>query len=50
MCVPKFPPEGEGRTKALGSADNCGIRVLSPRMDPPVREEEGSTASTASKQ
>ena len=30
--------------KAFGSDDSLGIRVLSPRIDPPVLEEEGSTA------
>ena len=41
------PAEGEGRMKALMSVQSCSIRVLSPRIDPPVRVDEGSTARTA---
>ena len=37
----------DGRTKALGSTASRAIRVLSPRIEPPVRVEDGSTASTA---
>ena len=33
--------------KAFGSTDSRAIRVLSPRIEPPVRAEDGSTASTA---
>src|SRR5690606_17066866 len=44
---PNVPAEGEGRTNAFGSVARRVIRVLSPRMLPPVRTEEGSTASTA---
>ena len=33
--------------KALGSRARRAIRVLSPKMEPPVRVEDGSTASTA---
>ena len=33
--------------KASASADNRAMRVLSPRIEPPVRADEGSTASTA---
>src|ERR1700686_1661349 len=44
---PSVPEAGEGRTKAFGSADRRAMRVLSARIDPPVRLEEGSTASTA---
>ena len=32
---------------ALSEAESRAIRVLSPRIEPPVRAEEGSTASTA---
>ncbi len=35
--------------KALGSRLSWSIRVLSPRIDPPEREEDGSTASTATR-
>jgi len=41
------PEAGDGRIKALSEAANRAIRVLSPRIEPPVRAEEGSTASTA---
>src|SRR6476659_7591640 len=44
---PSVPEEGEGRTKAFGSAASRAMSVLSPRIEPPVRVEEGSTASTA---
>ena len=44
---PSVPAEGEGRMKALGSTASRAMRVLSPRIEPPVRAEEGSTASTA---
>ena len=33
--------------KAFGSAASRAMRVLSPRIEPPVRVEDGSTASTA---
>ncbi|CAM5368098.1 hypothetical protein FALB51S_01697 [Frigidibacter albus] len=35
--------------KARGSRLRRSIRVLSPRMEPPERAEEGSTASTATR-
>ena len=44
---PKLPPEGEGRIKALGLIASCSIRVLSPRMEPPLRVLLGSMAKTA---
>jgi hypothetical protein len=44
---PSVPEEGDGRMKPLGSADNFDMRVLSPRIEPPVRVDDGSTASTA---
>ena len=44
---PSVPEDGEGRMKALRSTERRAMRVLSPRIEPPVREEEGSTASTA---
>ena len=43
------PRVGEGRTNAAGSTASRSIRVLSPRMEPPVRLEDGSTASTATR-
>ena len=44
---PSVPEEGDGRMKALAWRPRSAIRVLSPRIDPPVRLLEGSTASTA---
>ena len=44
---PSVPDEGEGRMKAFGSWPSRAMRVLSPRIEPPVRVDEGSTASTA---
>src|SRR5262245_8945374 len=44
---PSVPDDGDGRTKARGSLASRAIRVLSPRMEPPVRVEDGSTARTA---
>ena len=44
---PSVPDEGEGRMKALRSTESRAMRVLSPRIEPPVRDDDGSTASTA---
>jgi hypothetical protein len=44
---PSEPPDGLGRMNASGVADSFAMRVLSPRMLPPVRALDGSTASTA---
>ncbi len=44
---PKWPRDGEGRMKALSSADRRSIRVLSPRMLPPEIGLDGSTLRTA---
>ncbi|PWC75614.1 hypothetical protein TSH64_12310 [Azospirillum sp. TSH64] len=44
---PSVAPAGEGRMKAAGSRDRSTIRVLSPKIEPPVRCDDGSTASTA---
>ena len=44
---PSWVCDGEGRMKASGSRASRSIRVLSPRIEPPERAEEGSTASTA---
>ena len=46
---PSVPALGDGRMKAFSSTDNRAIRVLSPRMLPPVRVDDGSTASTATR-
>ena len=42
--IPSVPPEGKGLMYARGSVASRGMRVLSPKIDPPVCEEEGSTA------
>ena len=42
--IPSVPPEGEGLMYARGSVASRGMRVLSPKIEPPVCEEEGSTA------
>src|SRR3546814_17367705 len=44
---PSVPPVGEGRMKAWAWRDSSSMRVLSPRIEPPLTLEEGSTASTA---
>src|ERR1700722_8975469 len=46
---PSGPAAGEGRMKALSAAASRAMRVLSARIEPPVRAEEGSTASTATR-
>ena len=45
---PKVAPAGEGRMKAPCRRDSSSMRVLSPRIEPPPRLDEGSMASTAS--
>ena len=40
---------GLGRMNASGARASLSIRVLSPRIEPPERVEDGSTASTASR-
>ena len=47
VTPPSVPDVGEGRMKAPGSCARRLMRVLSPRMEPPVRRDVGSTASTA---
>ena len=42
-------PVGDGRTNASGDRVSSSIRVLSPRIDPPLRVLDGSTASTATR-
>ena len=49
VTPPKVPDVGEGRTNPFGSEERCVIRVLSPRIDPPVRFDVGSTARTATR-
>src|SRR4051812_37219802 len=44
---PRVPDVGEGRMNAFSSTANRDIRVLSPRIEPPERADDGSTASTA---
>ena len=44
---PSVPLDGDGRMNARGVRDSCSMRVLSPRIDPPPRVLDGSTASTA---
>src|ERR1700678_3252035 len=46
---PRVPAVGDGRTKAAGSVASLVMRVLSPRMLPPLRVDDGSTASTATR-
>ena len=46
---PSVPPAGLGRMKARSCAESRSIRVLSPRIEPPDRLDEGSTASTATR-
>ena len=41
--------DGEGRIKAFGLCDNSSIRVLSPRILPPVTSLLGSIARTATR-
>ena len=45
---PSDVPDGVGRMYARGSAARRSILVLSPRIEPPLTVEDGSTASTAS--
>ena len=42
-------PDGLGRMNAAVFWLSSSIRVLSPRIDPPVTDDEGSTASTATR-
>src|SRR5262249_23199449 len=44
---PSVPEAGEGRTNALASLASRGMRVLSARIEPPLRADDGSTARTA---
>ena len=46
---PRVPPAGEARMKLRSLRASAGIRVLSPRIEPPERALEGSIASTASR-
>ena len=44
---PSVPEAGEGRMKAFISVASRAMRVLSAKIEPPVRRDDGSTASTA---
>ena len=46
---PSEPADGEGRMKTSGLEEMLSMRVLSPRMEPPLRSELGSMASTANR-
>ena len=46
---PRLPAVGLGRIKAFSLIDNCSIRVLSPRIEPPETVEDGSIANTATR-
>ena len=47
VTPPSVAPAGDGRMKASGAWARRCMRVLSPRIEPPERRLEGSTASTA---
>ena len=49
VTPPSVPDVGEGRINAFAACDSRFMRVLSPRIDPPVRFDVGSTASTATR-
>ena len=50
LATPPSTPElGDGRMNAWSSTDSLDMRVLSPRMLPPVSVDDGSTASTATR-
>src|SRR5574343_272716 len=46
---PSDPADGLGRMKASSRWARVSIRVLSPRMEPPVTVDDGSMANTASR-
>ena len=46
VTPPKMPLLGDGLTKALGSLERFGIRVLSPKREP-RKEEKVSVGNTA---
>jgi hypothetical protein len=46
---PSVPEAGLGRMKAPALTASCSMRVLSPRMEPPLTLDDGSTASTATR-
>ena len=45
---PKEPAVGLGRIKESGCTESFSMRVLSPRMEPLERSDDGSIANTAS--
>ena len=49
VTPPSVPDVGDGRMKADDSCASRFMRVLSPRIEPPVRFDVGSTASTATR-
>ena len=49
VTPPSTPALGDGRMNARSSAASRDMRVLSPRMLPPVRVDDGSTARTATR-
>ena len=49
VTPPSVVPAGDGRINAWGLTLNKGMRVLSPRIEPPLSAEVGSTASTATR-
>ena len=46
---PSVPDAGLGRMNAPSLTESCSMRVLSPRMEPPLTLDDGSTASTATR-
>lgn len=46
VTPPRVPLVGDGLMYAFMSLDSSVIRVLSPKRDPPLVQEDGSTAST----
>ena len=46
---PSDPLDGEGRMNASSRWASRSMRVLSPRIEPPVTGLDGSTASTATR-
>ena len=49
VTPPNVPEAEEGLTNASGCMERLCMRVLSPRSEPFVRVEDGSTASTATR-
>ena len=49
VTPPKSPEAGEGRINAALLDESRSMRVLSPRIEPPETELDGSTARTATR-